>query len=150
MVDRGFRPYSWVNKASESRPTNAGRSQEEADLREKATTTMTTSLHDQPVPPDSPPAPTGPDRGLRPEHIQDAQRDVLLAVQRGLSANWNEDRPRIAVVERDGLATVYVSTVQTLRPAVRADVRGAVRTALASYIRLAPYTNVVFLRRGKP
>ncbi|NUR59545.1 MAG: hypothetical protein HOV87_12890 [Catenulispora sp.] len=114
---------------------------------------MTASLHDQPLPPDSPPAQADAahaDRGLRPEHIQDAHRDVLLAVQRGLAANWDDDRPRIAVIEREGIATVYVSTFGTLGPIVRADVRGAVRAALAPYIRLAPYTNVLFLRRGMP
>lgn len=94
--------------------------------------------------------PTASERGLRAEHILDANRDVLLAVQRGLAANWEVDQPRIAVVEQNGVATAYVSTVRSLAPGVRADVRGAVRAALAPYIQLAPYTNVVFLRRGMP
>lgn len=110
---------------------------------------MSITVNQQP-PLESPAAPAGPDRGLRPEHIQDAHRDVLLAVQRGLATNWDDDHPRIAVLEHDGIATVYVSTVRTLGPAARADIRGAVRVALASYIRLAPYTKVLFLRRGKP
>lgn len=95
-----------------------------------------------------PSADTG--RAPHADIVQDAHRDVLLAVQHGLSANWDEDRPRVAVVERNGLATVYVSTIRTLNPAVRADIRGAVRAALAPYIPLAPYTAVVFLRRGRP
>ncbi|MBS2535250.1 hypothetical protein KGQ20_21025 [Catenulispora sp. NF23] len=78
---------------------------------------------------------------------RDAFRDVLLGVQRTLAASWVDDQPRIAVVERDGLATVYVSTARALDPQVRSDIRGAVRAALAQYMSLAPYTNVVFLRR---
>lgn len=88
-----------------------------------------------------PPAAYGTDHG------RDAFRDVLLGVQRTLAASWVDDLPRIAVVERDGLATVYVSTARILGPAVRFDIRGAVRAALAQYMALAPYTNVVFLRR---
>ncbi|MFL6112806.1 MAG: hypothetical protein ACJ786_15855 [Catenulispora sp.] len=95
-------------------------------------------------------SPGGSERGIRPEHVQDAHRDVLLAVQRGLSANWDDDRPRIAVVEHNGMATVYVSTMSNLEPPVRSDIRGAVRSALAPYIALSPYTHVVFLRRGRP
>ena len=78
----------------------------------------------------------------------DAYRDVLLAVQRALAANWHDDLPRIAVIERHGIATVYVSTAGTLQPPAQQDIRGAVRAALAPYLALAPYTNVVFLRRG--
>ena len=78
---------------------------------------------------------------------QDAYRDVLLAVQRALAANWDADQPRIAVVERNDLATVYVSTTRTVESAARRDIRGAVRAALAPYVTLAPYTNVIFLRR---
>ena len=89
-------------------------------------------------------------RGLKPDDIQDAHREVLIAVQRGLAVHWEQDHPRIAVVENNGVATVYVSTVRSLDPATRADIRGAVRAALADYIALAPYTNVVFLRRGMP
>ena len=116
---------------------------------------MSTVVSDQTttVPPSSEsesPTATAPEPGLRAEHIQDAHRDVLLAVQRGLAANWDADQPRIAVVELNGIATVYVSTVRNLDPVVRTDVRGAVRVALAPYIRLAPYTNVVFLGRGMP
>jgi hypothetical protein len=54
------------------------------------------------------------------------------------------------VVERNGLDTVYVSTATRLDPRVRGDIRGAVRTALAPYAKLAPYTNVIFLTRGRP
>ena len=81
------------------------------------------------------------------EHSHDAHREVLLGVQRALAANWVDDQPRIAVVERDGLAIVYVSTACALDPQVRLDIRGAVRAALAQYTSLAPHTNVVFLRR---
>jgi hypothetical protein len=81
------------------------------------------------------------------DHGRDAFRDVLIGVQRALSASWVDDQPRIAVVERVSLATVYVSTARVLDPAVRFDIRGAVRAALAQYVALAPYTNVVFLRR---
>jgi hypothetical protein len=84
------------------------------------------------------------------EHSQEAYRDVLVAVQRALAANWDDDRPRIAVIEREGVATVYVSTSRVLRPAARLDIRGAVRAALAPYTSLAPYTNVVFLQRLAP
>lgn len=84
------------------------------------------------------------------EHSADAHRDVLIAVQRALAANWDDDRPRIAVVERDGIATVYVSTTRILGSAARQDIRGAVRAALAAYMTLAPYTNVVFLNRVAP
>jgi hypothetical protein len=105
------------------------------------------TLSDQTTTPIAPPEP--------PDHIahtavQDAHRDVLLAVQRGLAASWTEDSPRIAVVEHDGVATVYVSTVATLGAQLRSDIRGAVRAALAEYVRLAPFTNVVFLTRGRP
>jgi len=88
-----------------------------------------------------PPAPYDTDHG------RDSFRDVLLGVQRALAASWVDDQPRIAVIERDGLATVYVSTARVLDAAVRFDIRGAVRVALARYMALAPYTNVVFLRR---
>jgi len=87
---------------------------------------------------------------IDPALIQDAHRDVLLAVQRGLAANWDMHLPRIAVVENDGIATAYISTSSTLGPATRADIRGAVRAALAPYTGLAPYTTVVFLTRGRP
>jgi hypothetical protein len=81
---------------------------------------------------------------------QDAHRDLLIAVQRALAANWDDDQPRIAVIERDGLATVYVSTIRGLGPSTRSDIHGAVRAALAPYTALAPFTNVVFLRRLVP
>lgn len=84
------------------------------------------------------------------EHSADAHRDVLIVVQRALAANWDDSQPRIAVVERDGIATVYVSTARSLGPAARADIRGAARAALVPYTALAPYTNVVFLHRGAP
>jgi hypothetical protein len=87
---------------------------------------------------------------IDPGLIHDAHRDVLLAVQRGLAANWDREVPRIAVVEREGITTAYVSTAATLGPVARADIRGAVRAALAPYTTLAPYTNVVFLTRGHP
>jgi hypothetical protein len=90
-----------------------------------------------------------PDR-IDPSLVQDAHRAVALAVQRGLAAHWEQDLPRLAVIERNGIATVYVSTVANLNPSVRADIRGAVRSALAEYVRLAPFTNVVFLTRGRP
>ncbi|MEZ0110367.1 hypothetical protein ABH920_004382 [Catenulispora sp. EB89] len=92
-------------------------------------------------------APPAPEAALQ---SHDAYRDVLLAVQRALAANWDDDQPRIAVIERDGIATAYVSTATALQPTVRADIRGAVRSALAPHIPLAPYTKVVFLRRGAP
>jgi hypothetical protein len=85
--------------------------------------------------------------GERPEHLQEALRDVVLAVQRGLAAHWDDDSPRIAVVEHNGIATVFVSTLRSLDPTTRADIRGAARAALAPYVSLAPYTKVVFLRR---
>ncbi|GAA2008802.1 hypothetical protein [Catenulispora subtropica] len=87
---------------------------------------------------------------IDPSAIADVHRDVLIAVQRGLAASWTDDLPRVAVFERDGIATVYVSTVTSLAPGVRRDIRGAVRAALAPYARLAPFTNVVFLTRGRP
>jgi hypothetical protein len=89
-------------------------------------------------------------RGIEPEHLRGAHREVLLAVQRGLAAHWEVDCPRIAIIEQNGIATVYVSTAGTVEPAVRTDIRGAVRAALAEYVALAPYTNVVFLRRLVP
>ncbi|MEY9931819.1 hypothetical protein ABH926_006468 [Catenulispora sp. GP43] len=85
-----------------------------------------------------------------PEHNHDAYRDVLLAVQRALAANWDDDQPRIAVVERNGISTVYVSTIRAAGSAARLDIRGAVRAALAPYSSLAPYTKVIFLQRGAP
>jgi hypothetical protein len=85
---------------------------------------------------------------IDPREALDASRDVLLAVQRALVANWENAHPRIAVVKRNGIDTVYVSTATRLAPQIRADIRGAVRTAHASYARLAPFTNVVFLTRG--
>lgn len=100
--------------------------------------------------PTAPPTATTPSPALLGAGHTDAYRDVLFAVQRGLAANWDDDHPRIAVIERNGQATVYVSTARTLRPATRSDIRGAVRAALAPYIALAPYTNVVFLRRQAP
>ena len=87
---------------------------------------------------------------IDPRLVQDAHRDVLLAVQRALAANWDQHVPRIAVVENGGIATAYVSTSSTLGPATRADIRGAVRAALAPYTGLAPFTAVVFLTRGRP
>jgi hypothetical protein len=86
--------------------------------------------------------------GGRIDHAEDAHRDVLLAVQRGLAAHWEDDSPRIAIVERGGIATVFVSTARSLNPAVRNDIRGAARAAMAPYVPLAPYTRVVFLRRA--
>jgi hypothetical protein len=91
-----------------------------------------------------------PAPGYGTEHSHDAHRDILIAVQRALAANWDDDQPRIAVVERAGLATVYVSTTRTLGSGTRLDIRGAVRAALAPYTPLAPYTNLVFLRRVAP
>jgi hypothetical protein len=85
-----------------------------------------------------------------PAHSQDAYRDVLVAVQRALAANWADEQPRIAVIERHGVAAVYVSTTEILGPTTRLDVRSAVRAALAPYAALAPFTNVVFLRRTAP
>jgi hypothetical protein len=76
--------------------------------------------------------------------------DVLNAVQRAVAADWDDDQPRIAVIERDGLPTVYVSTSRVLEPADRHDVRGTVRSALAPYTALAPAADVVFLRRAAP
>ncbi|MEY9913254.1 hypothetical protein ABIA35_009521 [Catenulispora sp. MAP12-49] len=93
---------------------------------------------------------TPPRVSVGSEHSQDAYRDVLLAVQRALAANWDDDQPRIAVVERNGISTVYVSTIQTVGSGARLDIRGAVRAALAPYSPLAPYTSVIFLRRGAP
>ena len=106
-------------------------------------TDTTTTVNDQPM------AGTTV-RRVKPDDIQDAHREVLIAVQRGLAAHWEQDQPRIAVVERNDIATVYVSTVRNLDPSTRADIRGAVRAALVDYVALAPYTNVVFLRRGMP
>ena len=93
--------------------------------------------------------PTGPTTDtIDPRVAHDAHRDVQLAVQRALEANWENDLPRVAVVERNGIDTVYVSTVARLGPATRSDIRGAVRSALSPYARLAPFTNVIFLTRG--
>lgn len=86
---------------------------------------------------------------IDPGLIHDAHRDVLLAVQRALAANWDSEAPRIAVVENNGITTAYVSTMAKLGPGPRADIRGAVRAALAPYTALAPFTNVVFLTRGR-
>lgn len=82
--------------------------------------------------------------------IREAHREVVLAVQRGLAARWDQDSPSVAVVERNGVATVYVSTAAGLSDRVRTDIRSAVRSALAEYLQLAPFTNVVFLTRGCP
>jgi broad specificity phosphatase PhoE len=101
-----------------------------------------------PVPEPRAPALPDSDYGLRPEHVQDAHRDVLLAVQRGLAAGWEHDHPRVAVVDHNDIATIYVSTIRALGPEVRSDLRDALRAAIAPYVRLAPSTNVVFLRRG--
>jgi hypothetical protein len=87
---------------------------------------------------------------IPPRDHSDACRDVLLAVQRALAANWEEVHPRVAVVDRNGLDTVYVSSAIRLGPPIRADIRGAVRAALAPYAKLAPFTNVIFLTRGNP
>lgn len=87
--------------------------------------------------------------GDRIAHAEDAHRDVLLAVQRGLAAHWEDDSPRIAIVEHGGIATVFVSTARSLGPTVRSDIRGAARAAMAPYVALAPYTRVVFLRRAE-
>ena len=100
-----------------------------------------------PSPVDADPALPASDT-IDPRGTADASRDVLLAVQRVLAANWEQAHPRIAVVERNGIDTVYVSTSRRLGAPVRADIRGTVRAALAPYSRLAPSTNVVFLTRG--
>jgi hypothetical protein len=110
------------------------------------------------VPGQAPAAPPGPEPrapalpdseyGLRSEHTQDAHRDVLLAVQRALAADWEHDHPRVAVVESNDIATIYVSTIRALDPALRSDLRGALRAAIAPHVPLAPSTNVVFLHRG--
>jgi hypothetical protein len=92
----------------------------------------------------APPSP--PSSELSP----DAHRDLLIAVQRALAAHWDDDQPRIAVIERENLATVYVSTIRIVEPTARVDIRGAVRAALAPHTALAPSTDVVFLRRVAP
>lgn len=106
---------------------------------------MSTTIDEQPPPGTRSPG----DRPVHADdtHIEDAHRDVLLAVQRGLAAHWEDDSPRIAIVERGGIATVYVSTARPLGPEVRNDIRGAARAAMAPYVALAPYTRVVFLQR---
>ena len=86
---------------------------------------------------------------VEPGRLQDAHDASLLAVQQALAANWTEDLPEVVLFEIEGITTVHVSTLATLKPAVRADVRGAVRAALAPFSRLAPYTRVVFLTRGR-
>ena len=86
---------------------------------------------------------------IDPGLVQDAHHDVRLAVERGLAANWDQDLPRVTIVESSGIATVYVSTRGLLGPAARTDIRGAVRAALAPYVSLAPYTHVVFLTRPR-
>ncbi|MEY9928054.1 hypothetical protein ABH926_002688 [Catenulispora sp. GP43] len=98
------------------------------------------TVYDDHAPPSPPPTELGPD----------AHRDLLIAVQRALAAHWDDDQPRIAVIQRERLATVYVSTTQVLEPPARLDIRGAVRAALAPHTALAPDTDVVFLRRGAP
>ena len=90
------------------------------------------------------------DAHLAGHAASDARRDALLAVQRALAAHWHDDLPRIAVVERHGTVTVYVSTIEVLGPAARLAVRNAVRAALAPYTALAPHTDAVFLRRVAP
>jgi hypothetical protein len=110
------------------------------------TTAVATDLPAQSRPHTEPTAPASDT--IHPCEALDAHRDVELAVQRALTANWEDDLPRIAITERNGLDTVYVSTFGRLGPPTRADVRGAVRAALASYAKLAPFTNVVFLTRG--
>ena len=71
-----------------------------------------------------------------------------LAVQRGLAADGEHHRPRVAVVEHNDIATIYVSTIRDLGPELRSDLRGALRAAIAPYVPLSPSANVVFLRRG--
>jgi hypothetical protein len=85
-----------------------------------------------------------------PELSPDAHRDLVIAVQRALASHWDDDQPRIAVIEREQLATVYVSTTQALEPAARIDIRDAVLAALAPHTAFAPSTSVVFLRRLAP
>lgn len=79
--------------------------------------------------------------------VHDAARDAVLAVQRDLAANWVDYHPRIAIVERDGTAILYVSTARHLDPDTRSEVRAAAREALAPYLAPATFTNVVFLVR---
>ena len=80
----------------------------------------------------------------------DASRAALLAVQRALAADWQDAHPRIAVMEHNGIDTVYVSTSARLGATVRTDIRRAVRAALVPYAELSSYTKVVFLTRGIP
>jgi len=94
------------------------------------------------------PAPPNSEYGLRSEHTPDTHRDVLLAVQRGLAADSEHHHPRVAVVEHNAAATVYVSTTHALDPALRSDLRGAVQAAIAPHVPLGPSANVVFLHRG--
>jgi hypothetical protein len=81
--------------------------------------------------------------------VRDAQYASLLAVERALAADRDQDMPKVLLFERDGVTAAYVSTLGTLEPAVRADVSGAVRAALVPYTRSAPVTDVVFLTRGR-
>jgi hypothetical protein len=113
-------------------------------LYQESTTSAASPAPSPPVA--EPPVPTTDT--IHPHEALDAHRAVQLAVQRALEANWELDLPRIAVVERNGIDSVYISTFLRLEPQVRADIRGAVRTALAPYAKLAPYTNVVFLTRS--
>ena len=111
------------------------------------TPTVEPSARDLPdaVPGNSPASDT-----IRPHEARDAYRDVERAVRDSLAANWDMSLPRVAVVERNGIDTVYVSTATRLAAQARTDIRGAVRAALAPYAWLAPFTSVVFLTRGAP
>lgn len=91
-----------------------------------------------------------PDHRTLGRRAQDAHRYVLFAVQQSLAERWDDDRPRIAIVDHDGPVTVYVSTLRDVGPDLRADIRVQVRQAVAEFDPLGRYADVVFLRREKP
>ena len=87
---------------------------------------------------------------VRPDQLNEAHYASLHAAEQALAANRDHGVPKVVLFDRDGVTAVYVSTMGRLHPAVRADVKGAVRAALAPYTRSAPCTQVVFLTRGRP
>lgn len=89
-----------------------------------------------------------PTARVEPDQMHDAHYASLHAAEKALAADEVQEIPKVVLFERNGVTAVYVSTSGRLEPAVRADVSGAVRAALAPYTRLAPLTQVVFLTRS--
>ena len=85
---------------------------------------------------------------VEPGRMYDAHYASLHAVEQVLTVD--RELPKVVLFEREGVTTVYVSTLGRLEPGDRSDVGRAVRAALVPYTRLAPNAQVVFLTRGRP